>query len=329
MEMVEKLRRGIDLGFDEATGMFSEILEGRVDQPVVEEVLLLLAAKGETEEEIAASARALLDHAVAFDCGPGPLLDTAGTGGDGSGSFNISTAAAIVCSLFVPVAKHGNRAVSSKSGSADFLEALGVPINLDHREAPGFLAEKNFVFLFAQHYHPAMKAVAPVRKKLARRTIFNLLGPLCNPARPRAQLMGVFSTEIMEKYLGAVQFLGIPNAMIVSASDGMDEVSISAPTRCVHKRGSSVRTFQFDPASFGISGPREAMRGYEPDANARIVREAFHGCNHSQLVDAIAVNSAFGLVSAEVEDDLGAAFTLAREAITSGRAYEKLMDLSS
>ncbi len=155
-------------------------------KPRIEEILLALAEKGETEEEIAG-------------CGPGhagprntgrpcfdTLLDTCGTGGDGSGSFNISTAAAIVCSLFVPVAKHGNRAMSSKSGSADVLEALGVPIDLGKEEASQFLTKKNFVFLFAQKFHPAMKSVAAVRKKLGRKTIFNLLGPLCNPASPIA-----------------------------------------------------------------------------------------------------------------------------------------------
>lgn len=328
MAMREKLRRGIDLSFEEATILFTMILDGAMEETEIEEALVLLAQKGETEQEIAAAATALLDHAVLLDHQFTSLLDTCGTGGDGSHTFNISTAASIVCSLFVPVAKHGNRAVSSRSGSADFLEALNIPIDLDKEAAAKSLAERNFVFLFAQKYHPAMKSIAPVRKKLGRRTIFNLLGPLLNPASPTAQLIGVFSRDILSKYVKAVQALGIPQAMVVSSEDGLDEVSISGITSCMHKVNGSVKAFEFDPKAFGIYAGREAIRGDAPEVNARIMKDALHG-RHPDLVNAISINAAFALVTAGVESNIRPAFLLAKESVKTGKAFDKLMELAS
>jgi anthranilate phosphoribosyltransferase len=328
MEMLEKLRRGFDLSYDEATMLFNAILDGTVEEKEIEEALVRLADKGETEEEIAAAAKALLEHAVSLNHDFTSLLDVVGTGGDESHSFNISTAASIVCSLFIPVAKHGNRAVSSRSGSADFLEALNIPINLDSDAASRHLSEKNFVFLFAQKFHPAMKMVAPVRKRLARRTIFNLLGPLLNPASPSAQLIGVFSKDILPRYVKAVQTLGIPNAMVVSSEDGLDEVSISDITYCMHKTNGSVKAFEFDPKAFGIYAGKDAVQGYEPEGNARIMKETLRG-NHPDLVNVISINTAFALVTAGVENEIRSAFLLAKESIEGGKAYDKLMELSS
>lgn len=329
MEMLEKIQRGMDLTFEEATIMFNEMLSGNVEESRMEAILLVLAEKGETEEEIAAAAKVMLSHAIPVDHTFNTLLDTCGTGGDGSGSFNISTAAAILCSLFVPVAKHGNRAMSSKSGSADVLEALGVPIDLGREEASQFLSKKNFVFLFAQKFHPAMKSVATVRKKLGRKTIFNLLGPLCNPAKPDCQLIGLFSEDFMARYMGAIERIGIPNAMVVSSEDGLDEVSISDKTTCYHKKGSSVRKFTFDPHEFGIYAGKEKIQGYEAHTNAEIMKEVFLGKNHGDLTNSIAINAAFSLTLTEIETDLRKAFLLARETIKSGKVYEKLTELSS
>lgn len=329
MEMLEKLRQGLDLTFEEATDMFHEMLAGNVEEPRMEAILLALSEKGENEEEIAAAAKVMLSHAIPIDHTFGTLLDTCGTGGDGSGSFNISTAAAILCSLFVPVAKHGNRAMSSKSGSADVLEALGVPIDLDSEEASQFLAKKNFVFLFAQKFHPAMKSVAAVRKKIGRKTVFNLLGPLCNPARPDCQLIGIFNEDYMERYMGAVEQMGIPNVMVVSGKDGLDEVSISDKTTCYHKKRASVRKFSFDPHEFSIYAGKEAIQGYEAQINAEIMKKIFLGRNHSNLTNAIAINAAFSLTLTGVEEDLKKAFLLAGETIKSGKAYEKLEELAS
>jgi anthranilate phosphoribosyltransferase len=305
------------------------MLSGVVDESLIEEILTALADKGETEEEIAGSAQAMLGHAIPVGHNFNTLLDVVGTGGDGSGSFNISTAAAIVCSLFVPVAKHGNRAMSSKSGSADVLEALGVPISLDKEEASQFLAKNNFVFLFAQKFHPAMKSVAAVRKKLGRKTIFNLLGPLCNPARPNCQLIGVFRDDFLPKYMGAIEHLNIPNVMVVSSRDGLDEVSISDKTRCYHKKGSSLKIFDFDPKELGIYGSKDDVKGFEATANAQVMREVFQGKNHNAVTDVVALNAAFALTVAEVEINLKKAFLLARETIKSGKVYEKLQEITS
>jgi anthranilate phosphoribosyltransferase len=328
MEAFEKLYKGVNLGFEEATAVFNEILDGNMEETRIEEFLVLLAKKGETVEEVAASAKALSEHAVKLDHNFDKLLDTCGTGGDGSGSFNISTAAALICSLFLPVAKHGNRAASSKSGSADVLEALNIPIDLEKEEALRFLKKKNFVFLFAQKYHPAMKFVAGVRKKIGTRTIFNLIGPLCNPAKPNHQLIGVFRKDFLQRYLGAVEFLDIPNVMLVSGNDGLDEVSISEKTACYHKKGSLVKYFEFDPKELGIYASQDAIKGYEPDMNARIMKEIFMG-NHKDLINAVAINAAFALVLADVEDDIGKAFVLAREQMKNKKAYEKLMELTA
>lgn len=329
MEIIDKIRSRKDLSFEEATVMFNDMLSGNVDEVLIEEILIALAEKGETEEEIAGSAQAMLGHAIPVDHGFSTLLDVVGTGGDGSGSFNISTAAAILCSLFVPVAKHGNRAMSSQSGSADVLEALGVPINLGREEASKFLTDKNFVFLFAQKYHPAMKSVAAVRKRLGRRTIFNLLGPICNPARPNCLLAGVFSDAFLPKYMGAIEHLNIPNVMVVSSRDGLDEVSTSDRTLCYHKKGNSLRIFEFDPKEFGIYGNKDTIKGAEAAMNAQTMREVFLGKNHNAITDIVAINAAFALTVAEVETDLKKALLLARETIKSGKIYEKLQEITA
>jgi anthranilate phosphoribosyltransferase len=328
MEVIEKLKKKADLTYDEATEVFGSMLDGQVLQDDIETILVLLARKGETKDEIAGAARSLLDRAIPFDHKCEKLLDTCGTGGDNSGSLNISTTSAIVCSIFVPVAKHGNRAVSSKSGSADVLEALHVPIDLSSENASAFLREKNFVFLFAQKFFPAMRFVTPARKKIGQRTIFNLLGPLCNPARPDSQLIGIFKRDAMPTYMGALEILGIPNVMLVSSNDGLDEISPSASTVCYHKRGSSVRSFEFDPKDFGIHADIDVIKGYEPATNARIIKETLLG-RHPDLVNVVAINAAFALIAGGVEEKLVTAFLLAREVIRSGRAYERLMELAS
>ena len=328
METTEKLRRGIDLSYEEARTAFDAMLGGRMDETEIEETLVLLSKKGENEEEIAAAAHSLLAGAVGFPHGFDSLLDTCGTGGDNSGTFNISTTSAIVCSLFLPVAKYGNRAVSSRSGSADVLEALHVPIDLDAEGAARFLRERNFVFIFAQRFFPSMRFVTAVRKRINARTVFNLLGPLCNPAKPDSRLIGIFRKDVMPTYLGALEILAIPKVMLVSSADGLDEVSLCAPTICFHKRGSSIRRFEFDPKEFGIHADLEALKGYEPAANARIMKETLLG-RHRDLVNAVAINAAFALMAAEVEAKPVPAFLLARETIASGRAYERLMELSS
>lgn len=328
MEYIDRLKNRLDLTFEEARSVFAGMLDGAMEQEDIIETLVLLAEKGETAGEIAGAAQSLLERAIPLPHTFDSLLDTCGTGGDGSGSFNISTTSAIVCSLFVPVAKHGNRAVSSLSGSADVLEALRVPIDLDAEGAAQFLREKNFVFLFAQKFFPAMKHVTPARRRIGKRTIFNLLGPLCNPARPDSQLIGVFREDVMPTYMEALEILGIPNVMLVASHDGLDEISVSAGTICFHKRGSSVRRFEFDPKDFGIYADQQTIKGHEPATNARLMKETLLG-RHPELVDVVAINAAFALMAANVEEKPVPAFLLAREVIRNGKAYERLMELAS
>ncbi len=324
---IERLKNREPLKEDEIETLFDGMLDGSVDSEDMAEFLVLLAEKGEEAHEIAAAVRALKSHADTLDTGM-ELLDTCGTGGDGKASFNISTAAAIVCSLFVPVAKHGNRAVSSKSGSADVLEALGIKIDMKKEEAYSFLKKTNFTFLFAPHYHPAMKHVAPVRKRLGIRTIFNLIGPLSNPFNPAFQVIGVFSEAFLEPMFEATGILGMDNVILVSSRDGMDEVSLSDITICYQRKGLFEGKSVFDPLSFGIAAPGSSVRGYDAGRNAQIMEEMFRLRNeHEDLKNAVCINAAFGLLAASVESDLKAAFLLAKESIESGRAYEKLQEL--
>ncbi len=324
-EIIERLKKKETLDGSELEAVFDGMLDGSFNGDQVGEFLELLAERGEKPHEIAAAVRSLKKHADTLDTGM-ELLDTCGTGGDGKSTFNISTAAAIVCSLFVPVAKHGNRAVSSRAGSADLLEELGVKIDRGKQEAYEFLKKTNFTFLFAPFFHPAMKHVAPIRGRLGIRTIFNLIGPLSNPFNPTFQVIGVFNEAFLETMFEATKMLGMDNVILVSSKDGLDEVSISDVSICYHRRGLFERRLEFDPIGFGIGASIESVRGYDASGNARLLEEVFAG-QHEHLRDAIAINAAFGLLVSSVEDDLRGAFMLAREAIESGKAYEKLREL--
>ena len=226
----------------------------------------------------------------------------------------------------MPVAKHGNKAVSSKSGSADVLEACGIPINLKKSEAKEYLDKHNFVFLFAPNYHPAMKYVAPVRKKLARRTIFNLIGPLANPFNVNRQLVGVFSQDFLTKIFDATWQLGMKNMAVVSSFDGMDEISPSAPTKCYVRRDSVEETFVFEPKELGIAVDFEDIVGFDAETNARIMEEVFRG-EHEKLADTVALNAGFALFVAGVAESVEDGFKLAKEALISGKALDKFESL--
>ena len=324
-EAIERLQKGEDLGFELVEAVFDSMLDGSVDEGSMADFLILLSEKGETAEEIAAAASSLKKHADSLDVGY-DLLDTCGTGGDGKNTFNISTASAIVCSLFVPVAKHGNKAVSSKSGSADVLEACGIPINLKKDEAKEYLDKHNFVFLFAPNYHPAMKYVAPVRKKLARRTIFNLIGPLANPFNVNRQLVGVFSQSFLTKIFDATWQLGMKNMAVVSSFDGMDEISPSAPTKCYVRRDSVEETFVFEPKELGIVVNFEDIVGFDAKTNAKIMEDVFRG-EHEKLADTVALNAGFALFVSGVAESVEDGFKLAKEALSSGKALDKFESL--
>ena len=325
-EAIERLEKGEDLDFELVEAIFDSMLDGSVDEKNMADFLVLLSDKGETAEEIAAAVSSLKKHADSLDVGI-DSLDTCGTGGDGKNTFNISTASAIVCSLFVPVAKHGNKAVSSKSGSADVLEACGIPINLKKDEAKRYLYKHNFVFLFAPYYHPAMKHVASVRKKLARRTIFNLIGPLANPFNVNRQLVGVFSQGFLTRIFDATWRLGMKNMAVVSSFDGMDEISPSAPTKCYVRRDNVEETFVFDPKELGVSVDFYDIVGFDAKTNAKIMEEVFKG-KRERLGDTVALNAGFALFVAGVAEGMEDGFKLAKEAIGSGKALEKFESLS-
>ncbi len=311
--------------FKKASLMFDDMLSGRISESEIERILIEKSQNMEQASDIAALAQVMRKYATSIDFFE-PCLDTCGSGGDNSHSFNISTASSIVCSLFSNVAKHGNRAVSSKSGSADILEALGVKVEQNPTEAIANLKQKKFAFLFAPLYHSKLKHIMPIRKRIGKRTIFNLVGPLCNPIKPTHQLIGVFSKDYLKVYFEAVEMMDFRNVMLVSSD--MDEVSLSSPTLVYYKKGLFTKRFEFDPVEFGIYNSLDNLKGFDAQTNAKLLKETFLG-QHKVLRDVIAINAAFALVVSEVESNLKLAFKLASESIENKRAYEKLLEISN
>ncbi|WP_291490033.1 anthranilate phosphoribosyltransferase [Desulfurella sp.] len=311
--------------FNESLNFFDAMLSGKLSEQDIVSALIEMSQQKEDPACVAALAKAMLKNARLIDY-RGNCLDIVGTGGDNSNSFNISTAASIVCSLHVRVAKHGNKAVSSLSGAADILEALGVKIEQEKEEIIENLEKKNFAFLFAPHWHPKLKPIMPIRKKIGKRTIFNLVGPLCNPINPAYKMIGVFSKEYLPVYLEAVDILDFQNVVLV-ASD-MDEVSLSDVTLCYQKKGPYIKKFEFDPREFSIYAPKDSVKGFDAKTNAKILKEVFLG-EHDVLSDAIAINCAFAYLVAGVEDNLKQGFLLAKEAIKNRKAYDKLMEITN
>ncbi|WP_025209226.1 anthranilate phosphoribosyltransferase [Hippea sp. KM1] len=326
-EAIGRLKKGEDIGLELSKAVFDGMLNGKLNEDGVKEFLMLLSDKGESAEEIAGAVMSLKQHAVKLESLK-KTLDTCGTGGDGKNTFNISTAAAIVCSLFVPVAKHGNRAISSKSGSYDILKELGVAADLGKKEAEVFLDRHNFVFLFAPNFHPAMKHVANIRRKLSKRTIFNLIGPLSNPSDTYAQLIGVFSRAFLGVMFDASRILNMDNVAFVSSFDGLDEVSGSSKTKCFIRKNGIEEMFIFDPKELNIEVGLDDIKGFDAKTNANLLIEVFEG-KHDKLSDAIALNAGFSLYIADVADSIEDGFKLAKESIKNGKAKEKLDSLRS
>src|SRR6202795_3560482 len=278
------------LSRDEARAVMTEVLTGQCTDAQIAALLVALHMKGETVEEIVGFAEAIRAAATPLelhqnsmvdvsDTGRDALVDTCGTGGDASGTFNISTATAlVVAGAGVRVAKHGNRSVTSKCGSADVMEALGVKIDLPANRLAACLAEVGIAFLFAPAMHSAMKHVQPARRELRLRTVFNLLGPLTNPAHASAQVVGVYSVDLVEQLAEALSMLGLRRAMVVHGLDGLDEITITGPTRIAEAREGSVRTYEVTPEEFGIKRARlEDISGGDAEANAAIIREVLAG----------------------------------------------------
>lgn len=321
---------------EEARAVMTEVFSGSATDAQIAALLVALHMKGETVEEIVGFAEAIRaaaeplplheDSAVSVSgTGRNALVDTCGTGGDASGTFNISTASAfVVAGAGVRVAKHGNRSLSSKCGSADVMEALGVKISLPSSVLAACLDEVGIVFLFAPAMHSAMKYVQPARRELRLRTIFNLLGPLTNPARASAQVVGVYSLELVERVAEALSMLGTHRALVVHGLDGLDEITITGPTRIAEVREGSVRTYEVTPEEFGMKRARlEDVAGGDAAANAAIIREILAG-KKSPKRDVVLLNAAAALVAAGKVEHLGDAMPLAAQSIDSGAAAAKL-----
>ena len=304
------------------------VMDGGVEDVVVAAVLAALRGKGETGAEVAAAARAMRARAVPVKVeSPEKSIDTCGTGGDGAETINISTTAALlVAAAGVPVAKHGNRSVSSRCGSADVLEAAGVLLDLSSEMMATLHDEIGIAFLFAPRLHPAMKAVMPVRRALGVRTVFNLLGPLTNPAGVERQVIGVWGADVQELMAAALANLGARHALVVHSGDGLDEISVCAPTAVIEVRDGEVAgTWQIDPAAFAIEVTDPvSLKGGDVDENLHRMRAILSGEEESAASDAVALNAGAGLYVAGEVADLEAGFRRASEVRRSGAALERL-----
>lgn len=320
------LLSGTDLAPDEMEALVGAIMDGDLDHAQVAGLLVALRAKGEVGAEVAAAARAMRARALGV-AAPAGAIDTCGTGGDGAETINISTAAALVAAAGgVPVAKHGNRSVSSRCGSADVLEALGVRLDLDRSHLTALLEEIGIAFLFAQQLHPAMAAVVPVRRALGVRTVFNLLGPLTNPAGVSRQVLGVWGREVQPLMAEALAELGAEYALVLHSDDGLDELSVSAPTTVIEVRDGAVAgTWRVDPAELGIrADDPESLRGGDVDENARRLRAILDGGERSAASESVALNAAAALMVGGRADDLASGIARARKILADGLAGRTL-----
>jgi anthranilate phosphoribosyltransferase len=324
------------LSREEARTVMAEVLTGKCTDAQIAALLVALHMKGETVEEIVGFAEAIRAAATLLELHKNStldvsgterdaLVDTCGTGGDASGTFNISTATAFVAAgAGVRVAKHGNRSVTSKCGSADVMEALGININLPPSRLATCLEQVGIAFLFAPAMHSAMKYVQPARRELRLRTVFNLLGPLTNPAGATCQVVGVYSDDLVEKLAEALSMLGLHRALVVHGSDGLDEITITGPTRIGEVREGRVQTYEVTPEEFGLQrATLDDISGGDAALNASLIRDVLAGNNSARRV-VVLLNAAAALVAAGRADHLRDAVPLAANAIDSGAALKKL-----
>ena len=325
-----RLLDGHDLSRMEARGVMGSIMSGEATPAQIAGFLIALRAKGETADEIAGCAEAMREHALPVRPQRDDLVDTAGTGGDGARTINISTAAALVAAAAgAGVAKHGNRAVSSACGSADVLEALGFNLELSTERVARSIDELGFGFLFAPTHHPAMRHAAPVRSELAARTVFNVLGPLTNPAGARAQVVGVYAPELVRTIAEVLGQLGATRAFVVHGAGGIYELSPAWPNFVCEVANGGVRARNIDPLEFGL--PRcdpGDLRGGSPAENAAAIRAVFAGENGGRR-SAVLLNAAGAIAAGGHADDLAGGLELAREAVDSGEAAARLEQLVS
>ena len=324
-ESIIKLSKKEDLTYQEAETVMDEIMSGQATPVQMSSYLTALSMKGETIDEITASAAGMRAHCIKLlhDL---DVLEIVGTGGDGANSFNISTTSSLVIAAGgVPVAKHGNRAASSKSGAADVLEALGVNITIPPEKSAELLKKINICFLFAQNYHIAMKYVAPIRKELGIRTVFNILGPLSNPAGANMELMGVFDQALVEPLAQVMAKLGVIRGMVVFGQDKLDEISMSAPTSVCEIRDGWFQSYEITPEQFGYTRcSKEDLVGGTPAENAEITRAILKGEERGPKRQAVCLNAGAALYIAGKAESMEAGVRMAEELIDSGAALKKL-----
>ncbi len=317
------------LSADNAERAFGEVLDGDVSQVLAAAFLIALKMKGETGDEIAGCARAMRRRARSLKLGVDGLLDTCGTGGDNAGTFNISTGAALIAAAAgVPVAKHGNRAISGKVGGADVLEKFGIKIDCDPSVLRKCLRATGCCFIFAPAYHPAMARLAPLRRTLATRTLFNLMGPLVNPASPARQVTGVAEAQLFEEVARAIALLGTDHAMVFHGLDGLDEISISAETKVAEIRGESISEYTIAPEQFGIQrAGRSGLRADDADHSAKLLRAALVGDEEGPAQDILALNGGAAIYVGGKAASLAEGVERARDIIESERALEVVAEM--
>jgi anthranilate phosphoribosyltransferase len=323
--LIDKLVRHEDLTTDEAAGAMREVMEGRAAPGALAGLLAALVMKGERPEEIAGLARTMREHAVTLSTPPGDVFDTCGTGGDRSGTFNVSSAAAVVVAACgVKVAKHGNRSVSSRCGSADVFEQLGVNIMATPLVVEQTLRNANIAFFFAPTFHPSMRHAAPIRREMGIRTTFNLLGPLTNPAGATRQIVGVPRPELTQVMARALMLLGSKRAWVVHGAGGIDEISTTGHTKVSECRDGAVHTFFIHPAQFGLAKATPAdLQGGDAAQNAAIIRQVFEG-RKNPARDIVLLNAGAALLVAGSASSVSEGVSRAAAAIDSGAARETL-----
>jgi anthranilate phosphoribosyltransferase len=334
LTLIQNLEAGSLLTRPQAESLMEELLCGRIDTTEIVRMLQALNSRPVDAGELASFARVMRQHAaLVFPPGvalPEKMVDTCGTGGDGSGTFNISTAAAIVASAAgARVAKHGNRSISSRCGSADVLEVLGIRIDLPLEHAGRAIREIGIGFLFAPTAHAATRHVIPARKQIARHTVFNLLGPLTNPAGSQRQVLGVFSADVVDLVAATLAELGVERALVVHGAGGLDEISPAGETQIAEVRAGTIRRYTVSPEDFRLQrAPLHAIRGGTPEENAKLIRELLEG-ERGAPHDAVVMNASAALVVTDNAADFRSGAEMAAKAIASGAAKEKLRQLVS
>jgi anthranilate phosphoribosyltransferase len=330
-DVIRKAADGRDLSPEEANGAMTEIMEGQASPVQISAFLVAMRMKGETVEEVTEFTRVMREHVRSVKPSARPLVDTCGTGGDAIKTFNVSTAAAFVAAgAGVAVAKHGNRSVTSKCGSADVLEALGVRFDLPPEEVARCVDEIGLGFMFAPSYHPAMKHAMPIRRELGLRTVFNMLGPLTNPAGAEGQVLGVYSPELTELHAGVLRNLGTSRAFVVHGAGGLDELSTLGETRVTELRDGELQTYDVAPEHVGLAravGP-DQLQGGAPQDNAELLVKVLEG-QKGPARDIVVLNAAAAIAAGGKADTLKDAVPIAAEAIDSGAALDKLRQLQA